>query len=168
MLYSRFLLLFIYLLGLHLGHKEVPRLGDESELHLLAYTTATATPDLSHVCDLLTGYGNAGSFNPLSKARDTHILIDTSWILNLMSHNGNSSLWLLLIFFFWPWWRIAVLWPGIQPRSTSTKILTTRSPGNSGFFFRAVPMAHGCSQARGWDGAVAASHSHSNARSLTH
>ena len=31
---------------------EVPRLEVESELHLLAYTTATATWDLSHVCDL--------------------------------------------------------------------------------------------------------------------
>ena len=37
------------ILGLHLPHKEVPRLGVESE----AYTTATATPDLSHICDLL-------------------------------------------------------------------------------------------------------------------
>ena len=31
---------------------EVPRLGVESELQLLACTTATATQDLSHVCDL--------------------------------------------------------------------------------------------------------------------
>ena len=28
---------------------EGPRLGVELELHMLAYTTATATPDLSHV-----------------------------------------------------------------------------------------------------------------------
>ena len=31
--------------GLHLWHMEVPRLGAESELWLLAYTTATATLD---------------------------------------------------------------------------------------------------------------------------
>ena len=31
---------------------EVPRLGTELELQLPAYTTATATPDPSHVCDL--------------------------------------------------------------------------------------------------------------------
>ena len=31
---------------------EVPRLGVEAELHLPAYTTATATPDLSLICDL--------------------------------------------------------------------------------------------------------------------
>ena len=31
---------------------EVPRLGVESELQLLDYTTATATWDPSHVCNL--------------------------------------------------------------------------------------------------------------------
>ena len=30
----------------------VPRLGVESELYKLAYTTVTAIQDLSHVCDL--------------------------------------------------------------------------------------------------------------------
>ena len=33
-------------------HMEIPRLGVESELQPLAYTTATATWDLRHVCDL--------------------------------------------------------------------------------------------------------------------
>ena len=45
-------ILFVCFLGLHLGHMEVPRLRVKSELQLLAYTTATATPDLNHVCDL--------------------------------------------------------------------------------------------------------------------
>ena len=31
---------------------EVPMLGVESELQLLAYPTATATPDPSHICAL--------------------------------------------------------------------------------------------------------------------
>ena len=31
---------------------EVPRLGVEPELQLLAYTTATAMLDPSHICDL--------------------------------------------------------------------------------------------------------------------
>ena len=46
--------LFTYFcfLGLHLQHVEVPRLGIESELQLLAYTTATAMRDLSHVWNL--------------------------------------------------------------------------------------------------------------------
>ena len=44
-------LLFVFL-GPYLQHMEVPRLGVESEFKLLAYATATAVPDLSHICDL--------------------------------------------------------------------------------------------------------------------
>ena len=46
--------LFFYFifLGLHLKHMEVPGLKVESEVQLLAYTTATATPDPSNVCKL--------------------------------------------------------------------------------------------------------------------
>ena len=50
------LVLFIYLFITYLfraapKHMELPRLGIESELQLLAYATATAMQDLSHVCD---------------------------------------------------------------------------------------------------------------------
>ena len=62
---------------------EVPRLGIKSELQLLAYTTTTATPDLSHVCDLHYSSQQSWILDPLSKARDqTQILMDTSWILS--------------------------------------------------------------------------------------
>ena len=45
-----FIYLFIYcFLGPHPQHMEVPRLGVESELQLLAYTTASATQDLSRI-----------------------------------------------------------------------------------------------------------------------
>ena len=44
---------FVFL-GPRLWHMEVPRLGVESELQLLAYSTATATPDLRRVCVLYT------------------------------------------------------------------------------------------------------------------
>ena len=38
-----------------------------------------------------TAWGNTGSFNPMSKARDqTCILMDTNQILNPVSHNKNS------------------------------------------------------------------------------
>ena len=57
--YFYFVLSFIFL-GLHLQHMEVPRLGVELELQLLAYTTPTAMPDPSHVCDYTTAHGNAG------------------------------------------------------------------------------------------------------------
>ena len=43
---------FILFLGPHPQHMEVPRLGVESERQPLAYSTATAAPDPSHVCDL--------------------------------------------------------------------------------------------------------------------
>ena len=32
-------------------------------------------------------------YKPLNKAKDqTHILMDTSWVLNLLSHDGDSLL----------------------------------------------------------------------------
>ena len=43
---------FFCFLGPHPRHMEVFRLGVESELQLLAYTTATSMLDLSYVCDL--------------------------------------------------------------------------------------------------------------------
>ena len=64
---------FIYLFtfsGPHLRHMEVPRLGVESELQLQAYTTATATPDLSCVFDLHHSSQQSQILNPLSGARD--------------------------------------------------------------------------------------------------
>ena len=41
-----FIYLFSFFLGPHLQHVEVPGLGIELELQQLAYTKATATPDL--------------------------------------------------------------------------------------------------------------------------
>ena len=65
---------------------EVPRLGVELELQLPAYATATATPDLSCICDLLHSLRQCRILNPLRKIRDqTHILMDSSWILNPLS-----------------------------------------------------------------------------------
>ena len=69
----------LFVLELHLWNMEVPRLGVKSELQLLAYTTATATPDLSHICNLHYSLWQCSIFNPLSKVRDqTCILMDTS------------------------------------------------------------------------------------------
>ena len=48
-------------LGPHTWHMEIPRLGVKLELKLLAYTTAIATQDPSHICDLHTAHGNSGS-----------------------------------------------------------------------------------------------------------
>ena len=72
---------FFWFLGPHLWHMEVSRLGVSSELQLLAYTTAIATWDPSHVCDLHYSSPQCRIPNPLSEARDgTLILMDSGRI----------------------------------------------------------------------------------------
>ena len=89
--FSLFLLLLFFFFWLQVQHMEVPRLGVESELQLPAYTTATATLDLSHACNPHHGSRQCGIPDPLSKAWDrTRILTDPSWVLNLLSHSRNS------------------------------------------------------------------------------
>ena len=58
---------------------EVPRLGVMLELQLqLAYTTTTAMPEESHICDLCYSLEQHQILNPLSKARDQAcIFMDT-------------------------------------------------------------------------------------------
>ena len=76
LLLSLLLLLLFCFLGLHLWHMAVPRLGVELELWPLAYTTATATSDLSSICDLHHSSQQCWILNPLSEARD--------WTCNFM------------------------------------------------------------------------------------
>ena len=57
-----------------------------------AEATATATPDPSCICDLQCSLWQHRILNPLSEARDqTCTLMDTSWVLNSLRHNGNSG-----------------------------------------------------------------------------
>ena len=63
-------LLFFFLLGPHLWHMEGPRIGAELELQLPAYTPATGTWDLSHVCDSHHSSQQCRILNPLSKTRN--------------------------------------------------------------------------------------------------
>ena len=73
--------LFLFFLGPHVWHMEVPRLGVESQLQLLAYTTATATQDQSPICDVHHISQQRQILNPLSEAKDlTRIFMDTSWV----------------------------------------------------------------------------------------
>ena len=75
--YYLFIYLFIFFRP-HRRHMEVPRLGAESELQLPAYTTATATPGPSRICDLHHSSWQCQILNLLSEARDrTCILMDT-------------------------------------------------------------------------------------------
>ena len=50
--------------------KEVPRLGVESELQLLAYAITTAMPGPNHFCNLHHSSQQHQICNPLSEARD--------------------------------------------------------------------------------------------------
>ena len=71
---------------------DVPRLGAELELQLPVCSTATAMPDPSRVLDLTPQPQQHWILSPLSEARGrTHVLMDTSGVLNPLSHNGNSS-----------------------------------------------------------------------------
>ena len=85
--------LFIYcFLGPHLQHTEVPRLGVKSEPQPLAYTTATATPDLSHICDLHYSSRQHLILNPPSKARDqTFVPMDASQIRFCWAMKGTPN-----------------------------------------------------------------------------
>ena len=47
-----------FFLRLHLQDMEVLQLGVEAKLQLLAYTTAIATQDPNHVCDLHHSHSN--------------------------------------------------------------------------------------------------------------
>ena len=81
--FSLFIYLFIFIFGgPHLQHMEVPRLGIELELLMLAYSTATAMPDLSRVFKLYHSSQQLWILNPQSEARDgTCILMDTSQVV---------------------------------------------------------------------------------------
>ena len=139
-----FFFLFFSFLRPHLQLMEIPRLGVESELQLLAYTPATAMPDLSHICKLHHSSRQHWILNPLMEARDqTCILMDTGQVLNLLSHNGNSNFLNVLSY--------NIFCCCCCPFA----------------FFRAAPTAYGGSQSRGLIGAVATSlhQSHRNAES---
>ena len=72
---------FFVFWGPYLQHTGVPRLGVESELYPPAFATATATQDLSLICDLHSSSRQHWILRLLSEARDwTCMLMDTSQI----------------------------------------------------------------------------------------
>ena len=88
-MHSCFFLFFF--LGSHPQHMEVPRLGVESELQLLAYVAATAMQDSSCVCDLYHSSWQCQIPDPLSEAKDgTCILMGTSQICFCCTMTGTS------------------------------------------------------------------------------
>ena len=65
---------------------EVPRLGVQLELQLPTYTTATATVEPSHICNLRCTFWQHQILHSLSKARNrTRFLMHASLVLNPLS-----------------------------------------------------------------------------------
>ena len=72
--------------------RKVPRLGVELELHLQAYTTATAMPDPSHVCNLQGSSWQCRILNPLSETRgQTCILMNAGQVCYHCATTGTPS-----------------------------------------------------------------------------
>ena len=99
---------FFLTLVLNMQHMEVPRLGVEVELQLLAYITAIATWDPNHICDLYHSSRQRWILNPLSEARDqTCNLMVTSQIRFCWAIRGTpevitvNSLLHIISYFFW-------------------------------------------------------------------
>ena len=101
-LYFKWTIIF---LGHHPQHMEVPRLGVQSERQLPVYATATATSNLSRVCDLHHSLQQRQILNPLSEARDwIHNLMVPGWIHFQSAMLGTAiSNELLKIFLFLSW-----------------------------------------------------------------
>ena len=90
---------FFFSLGPHLQYMEVSRLGNERELQLPAYITATAMRDPSYVCDVHHGWQQRWILNPLSQARDqTYVLIDMSQVRFCWATVGTPEWTLQLMF----------------------------------------------------------------------
>ena len=133
---------------------EVLRLEVRLELQLPAYTTATAMLDLSHIFNLHHNSWQCWILNLPSEAKDSPcILMDTSQI-----------------HFHWATMRIPQLFeetvflPSLFPFLFFVLIVLLVC---CCCCFRAMHLAYGFSQAKGWIGATAAGlhYSHSHARS---
>ena len=84
-------LFFFVFSGLDAQHMEVPRLGVEYDLQLLACTTATTMWDQSHVWNLQWSSEQCQILNRLSRARDwTHIFMNLSQVCDCWATIGTS------------------------------------------------------------------------------
>ena len=102
--FSIFCVFFFAFLGPHMWHMEVPRLGVESELPLLAYTTATAMPDLRVSASYPAAHGNARS---LMHGSRPGIKPGSSWIR--VAFVSSEPCWELLyiLFFMFSNWKFS-------------------------------------------------------------
>jgi len=126
-------------------HMEVPRLGVKSELQLSAYNTATATQDLSSICDLHHSSRQCRILNPLSEARDqTWNLMVPSQIRFHCSTRGTPVILFSIVEAFWTQRHLSrtnisrstAPVPNIWSLNLSTRISFRRSHGNMETFKR--------------------------------
>ena len=114
---------------------EVPRLGVQSELQLLAYASATAMPDPSSACDLHHSSRQCWILNPLSEARDqTHNLMVPSRSCFHCATTGTSPLIFWTGESFVVWGCFVYCWifssiPGLYPVdvSSDTQVVTIKN-----------------------------------------
>ena len=111
---NSFFFSFLFFLGLHPWHMEVPRLVVELELQRPAYTTATATQDPSHVCELHPRSRQCWILNPLSEARDwTCVLMHPSWVCYCWATLGTPNVGEID-----PLFIVEISWAGLAPLFT--------------------------------------------------
>ena len=119
-----FCFLFFCSSGLYLQHTEVPRLAVESELHLPAYTTDTATQDPSHVpWPIHHSSWKSQILNLHSEARArTCIFMDASQILYRWATTGtpaealflSAETFRIIICSWWIYVYIIMKWPSLS------------------------------------------------------
>ena len=81
---------FAFFLGLHPPHMEVTRLVGQTKLQLPAYTTATAMPDPSYVCDLHHSSQQCQILYSLSETRNQICILVDAGQIRFPSHDGNA------------------------------------------------------------------------------
>ena len=83
--------IFFYFLELQVWPMEVPGIGIELDLQLLAYAAATAMRGPSRTCNLHQSSQQLWILNSLNEtSSQTHIPMDTSWAHNPLNHSGTS------------------------------------------------------------------------------
>ena len=118
-------------LGPHLKHMEAPRLGVTLELQ--PPTTATATWDLSRVCDPHHSSHQRRILNPLSRASDrTRNLMDTKRVRYHWTTIGTPTLLLLRYFNkVWQYRMRVIIWVKIKAANQDFWSELNPSGGNS-------------------------------------
>ena len=109
---------------------EVPRLGVYSELHLPAYTMATAMPDPSHICHLCHSSWKYQILNQLTEARNwTHNPMIPRWICFCCATTGTPKflLLLLLLSFYGHTCSICISWARNKIRTAAASLSHSHS-----------------------------------------